>query len=352
MDWIYFGIRPQSPLLTPITADTLWGHICWVIRERTGDEAVKAFIERFEQHPPFVISDAFPYGSVPMPLLPIPGTVNERLIEKFRHNPPEPIKQSGDEKIPRYSLYAALKKIRKKNYVSLDLLKASNLTSLLEDMLVEYITTKAEKEQAPTRVNFVEPHVGIDRTTLTAREGALYSTVGTLYRTDTETAPLWILAGLRDYDASTLEEYIREIGFLGFGADRSTGKGGFEVERPQQLLVPEYESSRSGMALAHFVPARDDPTEGFWRTRTKFGRVGGMFSVRSTRRNVPFTPFKQPIMMLTPGSVFSLDEQSRSSRVMGTLLHGVHRIPDVVHYAYTPVLPLGLEVQATTKKSE
>ncbi|MCX7767342.1 MAG: hypothetical protein N2246_11620, partial [Candidatus Sumerlaeia bacterium] len=56
--------------------------------------------------------------------------------------------------------------------------------------------------------------------------------------------------------------------------------------------------------------------------------------------DIPFTPFKRPLIMLTPGSVFKLNRSITEKPYWGRIVPNIHRLPQVVHYGFTPVFPL------------
>ena len=55
--------------MTPFQADTLFGHLCWVVAYREGEKGLQEFLDPFQKKsPPFLISDGFPTGLLPKPL--------------------------------------------------------------------------------------------------------------------------------------------------------------------------------------------------------------------------------------------------------------------------------------------
>ncbi|HOL71235.1 MAG TPA: hypothetical protein PKW45_07280, partial [Bryobacteraceae bacterium] len=60
-------IRLEGPIATPLHSGTLFGHLCWALRNDSED-ALEAWLRRLEESP-FLISDAFPCGWLPAPLL-------------------------------------------------------------------------------------------------------------------------------------------------------------------------------------------------------------------------------------------------------------------------------------------
>jgi CRISPR-associated protein Csm4 len=64
-------ITPRSAFGTPLLGDTLFGQLCWAIRNRQGEARLTALLEAYtDGHPFLVVSDAMPAGYVPRPSLP------------------------------------------------------------------------------------------------------------------------------------------------------------------------------------------------------------------------------------------------------------------------------------------
>ncbi|MGC8764836.1 MAG: type III-A CRISPR-associated RAMP protein Csm4 [Brevinematia bacterium] len=59
----------RSPLATPLQADTLFGHICWGIVYNKGEKELEDFLNSYDKNPPLILSNAFPVGLLPKPVL-------------------------------------------------------------------------------------------------------------------------------------------------------------------------------------------------------------------------------------------------------------------------------------------
>ncbi|MBX6323968.1 MAG: hypothetical protein IRY94_19295, partial [Rhodospirillaceae bacterium] len=62
-------IRLETPLGTPLTSGTLFGHLCWAVREEHGEDALARWLAA-QDAAPWIVSDGFPEGLLPRPLLP------------------------------------------------------------------------------------------------------------------------------------------------------------------------------------------------------------------------------------------------------------------------------------------
>ncbi len=90
MDNYQVTLHPRSAFGTPLAGDTLFGQLCWAIRERFGEARLTSLLEGYTEANPFlVVSDAFPAGWVPRPQLPdfllgIDGDPAQRKTAKKR----------------------------------------------------------------------------------------------------------------------------------------------------------------------------------------------------------------------------------------------------------------------------
>lgn len=65
-------LQPQSPFVTPLASDTLFGQLCWTIRHSLGEATLHQLLEGYTQGKPFVVlSDALPQAHIPRPSVPL-----------------------------------------------------------------------------------------------------------------------------------------------------------------------------------------------------------------------------------------------------------------------------------------
>jgi len=73
----------KSRLGTPLTADTLFGHLCWGMLYYEGQAALEKFLDDMQSsQPPLIIGDPCPEGFLPSPILP-PARVDEYNRMKY-----------------------------------------------------------------------------------------------------------------------------------------------------------------------------------------------------------------------------------------------------------------------------
>ena len=283
-------LKIESPLVTPLKGDTIWGHVAWGIANHEGEEAVSAFIEDCKNDgSAFIVSSAFPKGCVC------------RQIPQVK------------ERKEDFSLedYAKIKALKKEKYES-----ASSYFDLKD--------SAAELKQTAFVQN-ISTHNTISRDSGTVQEGGLYSV-----------SELW--AKQSDFDIYVLSMYSKERvlelckwGFEnGFGADSSTGKGKVEVVGDATEVKPKLHGNKY-MALAPFVvPDLNEIQDLRADVFVRSGKIGGSF-VSS------LSPYKKTVVLYDEGSVF---ESDKPIEFIGKLLTNVHSDSRIVQSAFAPVIPI------------
>jgi len=78
-------LRVRSALATPLSAERLFGHICWGIAWREGAEAVSNFLAQMRTaEPPIVLGEPMPVGFAPMPAVLRCGRFDLDLVGRRR----------------------------------------------------------------------------------------------------------------------------------------------------------------------------------------------------------------------------------------------------------------------------
>ncbi len=301
-----------SGFITPWHADTVFGHLCWTAERHEGFKnfsGAGGLIDLFRAAPPFILSEGFPSG-----LLPAPITL-KRLYSRA---------ENGQVDIDCYDL---IKRAKKAEYLTIDEFHAfqkGKVPELLETGHKSFIKTTVL-------------HNTISRITNTT------GNQGSLYESDekyTASGEIQIYIKISDGFEDDVRLLFEKFSQGSFGAKKSTGKGAFSVKSFEpyhefDLMQDENPSSKtvSGfVTLSHFVPAKDDPTEGAYRTMIKYGKLGD-------DKTFCGQPFKKPLIMLRPGAVFYTDNVLH---YYGTLLEDISDAdPSVVQYAFAFSVPFG-----------
>jgi CRISPR-associated protein Csm4 len=306
MTTLKFGLWPRSAFATPLAGDTLFGQLCWAVRERFGEARLKELLDSYVDGRPFlVVSDGFPSGLLPRPTAPDfalgRAAVNRAQRKQARSHRWLPAR-SAEQTIARWMNEAAAS----------DTVKPLVLT---QNTINRYTGTTGEGQFAPRQV---------DRS---------------FFHRD---AQLDVYAVIDErLSADALHQLLADIGSHGYGRDATTGLGKFGVEPPVETSWPQ-RTSRHWLTLA---PCQPDPEQlvadgCYYAPLTRFGRHGNMAAVREQ-------PFKRPILMAATGALLQSREPVHwafHGRGLGGSSNPVSNvIPETVHQGYAPVLPLRLE---------
>src|SRR4030042_510982 len=132
------NLKIHGSIMTPFQADTLFGHLCWIVAYKLGEKEIEEFLEPFKKgNPPFIISDGFPNDLLPKPL-------------------------SADLNIDDPQ--------ERKEFKKIDFVSFGEFNSLLRDEKVK------PQASPPPIVSYLTPHNSINRlTNSTLAEGGVYS---------------------------------------------------------------------------------------------------------------------------------------------------------------------------------
>jgi len=89
-------LKPLSGWITDLTADTIFGHLCWQIKYKFWEDILEEFLKEMKESPIFIISDVIFQNNYPKPLLDENFVKLEKLNKDFYNRNKEFLK---DEKI-------------------------------------------------------------------------------------------------------------------------------------------------------------------------------------------------------------------------------------------------------------
>lgn len=324
-------IRTRSAFATHLRGRTLWGHLCWAIRESRGEDALREFLDAHRGSiPPVALGDPMPAGWVHRPIL---APMDARSRAAFASE------QQGRDPL---ALSSKLKRLKRRTFLPLQTFQEIACTGLSEEKVTRALLDLEEDDATRPPEPFFQPHVSLDRASGHALKGQLFAEEVHFHQTPKgEGRAYEIWAHLQGFEPERLAGLLRMVGITGYGQNASTGRGQFEAEYLGPLEWPVADAD-AGMALGAFSPHADDPTEGAWNTRTHYGRVGNVYSAHQAHMDQGrATPFKKPQLLLTAGSVL----HGPPRPVFGRLIEKVHRLPQVVDAGFAPVLPVRLAPQ-------
>lgn len=323
-------INPCSPFQTPLHSDTIFGHICWALRYLKGENELLKFLKTFdENNASLILSSGFPKDFLPMPVLqPLSIAEENELWQEY--------KKRTQAKL---EFVRELKRFKKLQYIQISALETVKdnlscyrlyLKHILGKILLE---DKEDKEiESVLKPKQVEVwHNSKNRLTDRVAEGKLFAKEDTFYKDGME---LCVYIEDTYFGTNGLCEIFDFISQSGYGADKSVGRGSFYYELIEGWDLPESDNPNGFMTLSHYHPKHGDFHNGFYDISTKFGKIGGHWAA-----GIDGGPYKMPVLMLNPGSVFITNNQKS---FYGSLIPDVHKQKGVVHYGIG--LPLKVRV--------
>lgn len=298
-----------SPLGTPLAGDTLFGQLCWAVREAFGAAELDRLLAGYCQGQPWlVVGDGFPAGFLPRPTVPPLTKINpeERKAAKGKR-----WIAHADAGLPLPEMLAAAKND--------------------EEVF--------GKDRAPvaTRAH----HNTLDRLTGTTGTGefAPYTMPQTHYPAGL-TMDVWCVLDEGRYPVERLHKLFAAVGATGFGRDASIGLGKFEAGPPSRAVPPAPSLPHGYWTLGPCAPQGQgfDGQRSYWKVLTRFGRHGNRLALSAN-------PFKHPVLLAAAGAIFVPRDGYTPRPFVGQGLKGVSAADErTVHQGYAPVLPLQMEI--------
>ncbi len=303
-----------------IQSDTIFGHICWAIEHMNG--SVEGFLKLYDSSPPLLVSSGFPKGFLPRPVL---GPLTQKELKEI----------FGDgERADNAHLIKTIKKtelISKASFQRLmenGPLTPQGLFRALMDEMDDMKSLMAQMQSVQVQHNSINRFGRIS-------DGGLYQHEETFFTGAANQFEIYVRTNR--FSIEDIKAIFAFIGENGYGKNKSTGKGHFEVKAVEEgFALPVAREPNAFMTLSSYVPGEEDPAHGYYRLIHKYGKLGGDFAGYMKR------PFKKPLIMFAPGSVFFCQKFDKE-RFYGSLLTDVHTDKRIRHYAYA--FPMGINVE-------
>ncbi|HCT84709.1 MAG TPA: hypothetical protein DF296_05870 [Candidatus Margulisbacteria bacterium] len=333
-------IEQKSGLSTPLQADTIWGHLASYMAI-TGYGMFNDFLDSYRDGcPPVIFSDGLPA------LADVDGVIDQYVPKPFYPAPADIISRI---KIENKEDRTILKRIKKLKWINVEVLQKIMTHS-------EYITEKElfefdeqyEIEDTVTMKNMV-PRFGCEDTEIYSLEEVFIKPKGDREINDGYIG--WVVYCKIDADRTDelipiLERFLE----AGYGKKKGIGKGQLEVKNVVRIDINDeldikIDNPNAFISLSSFVPAENDPVEGWYQTFVKYGKLGETainmdLPAGAAERN----PFKNPVMMFKPGAVFRLPPGGKMQDYYGVShLPGVRYEEEYVHPALAFVVPYRIE---------
>ncbi len=275
-----------SPSLTPWRADTIFGHICWALAHRHGEEALQDLLASCrEGNPPLIVSDGMPADRLPRPMFPPRYEPAGSVAEKVRR-----LRSARESRGSRW-------------------LNPEAFARALAEPDVPQPGADEARQPFHTLHNQISRETGTTSGADDAEEGRLFPASGEWL----DVADVYIRVA--DDIALPWQDLLGDLAAAGYGKRKSAGYGHVR----DLTIVPwsgfgEPQDADGFVSLSSYVPAADDPTEGFWTADVKHGKLG---EERATARR----PFKRPLLRLAAGAAFRTGKPPRPW--YGRLVDGV-----------------------------
>lgn len=328
MQNIRVTLTPLSAFATPLKGDTLFGQLCWAIRNRWGEAHLNQCLEGYTNGQPFaVVSDGFPEGYLPLPKLPgsfyqLPEGEDRKAVKKRAWLPKTELQKPLND----WLCHAVNAKA---------IVCRTNLPCIVcgSDAHIATKHTSSLSEKHP------RPHNTINRQTNTTGEGGFAP-----YSVEQE----WFIPGLRwtvyillDTDRLSMEDCqqcLADIGNFGFGKDASIGMGKFKIEDFQEKSLPAQNSANTCLTLAPCAPQGlgFDSQYSFYQLFTRFGRHGDVAVHQEGK------PFKNPVLLAQTAAVFATNPPACGFIGQGIGGNGLlsKTLSATVHQGYAPVIAI------------
>ncbi len=302
-----------TSLGTPLAGDTLFGQICWALRETKGDAELTRRLAGYTGGNPWVVvSDGFPAGHLPKPTLPthfVPHT-DPTVRKAAKAKRWVPVLQSG-------ATLSAL------------------LGSAVDDATAYRVAPHAS----------MQAHNTLNRSTGSTGDGvfAPYSMPQTFFAPG-QHIDVYLLLDEERLPVDEAQCLLSAIGAGGFGRDASIGLGKFSVAQIERTTLTGHGNANAFWTLGPCIPESNafDTKCSYWRTVTRFGRHGNAHALAAN-------PFKAPVLMATTGAVFTPCGAFSPRAFIGKGLGSDGSLskvqPATVHQGYAPVLPIAMELK-------
>jgi len=286
-------LTPISTFSTPIKGDTFFGHLCWSIVYKYGEERLKELLSNYKKAKPFlVVSDAFPVGYFPKPK--VPSEFLKENSEKKKEN----IKK----------IWLKWEDLKEGNFD-----KAKNDKEVNKEKRVVTIRNSINYETFTTDSGTFSPY---------AVEEYYFSKKNIYFLIDEDQLSL-----------SELKEILYLLTDLGYGKDSNIGKGRFSINNFQACKF-DFKTT-TYLALSPFVlndEIKRNIEDIFYEPFTRFGKHGG--------ERVFFNPFKKPITMMNSGSVVIFSDNKPRKYIGKAITNLSTSFDDTVHQGYSILLPI------------
>jgi len=254
-----------TPFISELQSDTIFGHFAWGLRYKD-ENKLNLLMQKFENEPFIIFSDAFLKDFLPKP-----------FFSSFLSDCNE---------------LEYVKQVKKSKYIQKDKF-FENINNLSSNKVFEII--KNQEINSNLKVSITQKN-SINRFTNLVEEG-LY-TIKEKFNKDEYEIYFKYKSDL--ITKKEIEEIFEDISKIGYGKDRSTGKGRFKFRIDWNFKEKNYfiDKKRFYLNLSTCFYNPKNMVLIYGKTITKFPKAGSFYSNE---------PYKNPSIMYLPGSIFMVD---------------------------------------------
>ena len=266
---------------------TMFGAICWAVRDLYGVEELEEMLDNFLAHDcRFAVSSVFPYGLLPMPK----GIVQEQTNRIFPQLIASVGKDDTDEFIRRK------KKLVKIKYINEDLWnEIKSDTARMNEFIFKYISGQYEEYGEPfVEETFIRNAINrLSNTTTKGESSVFYSKVYSIK----EVAEFHCF--IKTSNINWFEPVWKYLSECGIGSNKSVGMNLFELTCEGKVKV---DLMKKNLLVSKYIPNPDevDFNESYYEIQSAIEKF------ESCREFFHTSPNKAKINYIAEGSVISL----------------------------------------------
>ncbi|EAY25755.1 type III-A CRISPR-associated RAMP protein Csm4 [Microscilla marina] len=332
-------LKPKAGFRSGMRSDTLWGTLCWAIYHVYGNQGkarLEAFLASYDTNAPaLVLSSAFPYkqlGDEKRCFYPKPYLSKERKKEmELQRLAANEKKFQGDKIRAKLAAMNEQKKVRKQSFLTqdqfFDLMQGTaTAESIEEDFWSQEDENKEENEKNKDKQRYTPPttrsisvtHNAIDRikgSTMKRNDVGQLFHVTENYLEDKQNntqaqdnVGLFFLAEVRD--VPVFEAALRYLQHAGFGGDRGTGKGHFEITCEDFDRLPKVNNPNVMTNLSLYLPTQGELAA--FSQKSQINTFRYQLENRQGRLGFVNSPafLKKPLTMFKEGGIFPYINQT------------------------------------------
>lgn len=308
------SIKPHSSFTSMLHSDTLFGAFCWNYVYLYGEDDLREDILNpcIKGNPSIVFSNGFPHGTVPLPT----GI-------RDKENDIEYIQRKESRK----TAYEKYKKFKNVGLIYLEDFKKIQQGCTFG--FSKGLFSKGAFTVTSALKNCVDRDGGM--TASSESGGNLY--VGSEYFADPDMEyDIYLYTTLH---LTKVKATIRNMFLLGIGGEKSSGKGIFKIVNELEKCHDfDMDQNINGfMTLSNMIPAQNDPTEGFYKTFVKYGKMDREFAAIGN-------PLKKPLLFLKCGAIF---KTNHTKAIYGRCLQEVSIRQGVIVSGYSLAIPMCID---------